>query len=582
MNTFATCTSGINRQTHNLATHFFIRNNLRWVLSVLVAAAPITASAENWNWQYFGPYDKNIGVPTNMINISNDIPSTLKNNVFLKLPEGKDIRKNNPNLITDDLGANLYFVENAEVTVAFLHEGAGFRNSLGFFTFDPKNRPATSAPLYNDVTKNIYNQKILFPNFSALGSGGALKVGDGLYLGKFQAGQAMGFTIVSNGYTNNTSVNPKQPASGVFYTIKSWNPESATNNLNAHTVLLSDPADGILALGFEDTNRAGGDHDFNDVIMVISVTPDTAIDRSRITALNEVKDTDGDSVPDALDVYPKDPERAFRKFYPSATGTGFGFVAFEDNWPRKGDNDMNDLVVAYRVIETLNAKKEVTALKLTYRMVARGAAYANGFGLHLPGIPASNIKLTAADAPEPTNIIVGDGAPQLLTPEAGQAEAVFILAQDTSLLTKSSGQGCKFFNTMPDCPYDKPVEIIANIQFKSPQPSVGTAPYNPFIYINGNRGMEVHLVDNPPTAKADTSQFGQGDDRSDAAKGRYYRTANNHPWALEIPEDWQYPSERKEITVTYPKFAGWAESGGANNKDWFQSNINQNAVYKAK
>jgi len=94
----------------------------------------MSASAVNWNWQYFGPYDKNIGAPTNMINIANEIPTTLKNNVFLKLPEGKDIRKNNPNLITDDLGANLYFVENAEVTVAFLHEGAGFRNSLGFFT----------------------------------------------------------------------------------------------------------------------------------------------------------------------------------------------------------------------------------------------------------------------------------------------------------------------------------------------------------------------------------------------------------------------------------------------------------------
>jgi LruC domain-containing protein len=178
--------------------------------------------------------------------------------------------------------------------------------------------------------------------------------------------------------------------------------------------------------------------------------------------------------------------------------------------------------------------------------------------------------------------MVGDGAPQLLTPEAGQTDAVFILAQNTTLLTQPSGQGCNYFNTIVGCPYNKPVEIIANIQFKVPQPSVGKAPYNPFIYINGNRGMEVHLVDHPPTAKADTSQFGQGDDRTDAAKGRYYRTVNNHPWALEIPEDWQYPSERKEITMAYPKFAGWAESGGASNNDWFLSNINQNAIYKAK
>ena len=550
--------------------------------AIIATMIPASVNAINWNWQYFGPYNPNIGVPTNMVNISSSIPPTLLSKVYSKLPEKTNIPKTNPNLITDDLGANLYFVENAEVTVAFLAEGAGYRNSVGFFTFNPKSRPATAAPLYNDITKANFNHRILFPNVSASGSGGALKVGDALYLGKFSAGQAMGFSIISNGYSTNTQVNPNQPESGVFYTIKSWNPEPVTNNLNAHTVLLSDPADSILALGFEDQNRNGAsDHDFNDVIMVITVTPDTAIDRSSINALDVNIDTDGDGVPDALDVYPKDPERAFRKFYPSATGTGFGYLAFEDNWPRKGDYDMNDLVVAYRVIETQNAKKEVTDLTLTYRLVGRGAQYANGFGVHFPAIAASNIKATAVDAPEPTNITVGSNAPQLLTPEAGQTDAVFIITPNASLLTPSAGAGCSFFNTLVGCPYNKPIEIIANIQLKSPQASVGTAPYNPFIYINGNRGMEVHLVDHPPTAKADLAQFGQFDDASQPAQGRYYRSVNNHPWALEVPEDWFYPREQKQISVAYPGFAGWVESGGVNNKDWYLTNINQNYIYKA-
>ena len=547
---------------------------------IMAGGAPLTAHAVDWGWQYFGPYDKATGAPTNMIDMSADATDKLLNEVFKKIPNGSRVPDKSPNLITDDLGANLYFVENAEVSIAYLHEGAGFKNSLGFFTFDPKKIPATADALYNSATKSQYNQKILFPNFSNdLNAGGVLKPGNGMYVGKFKAGQAMGFTIVSDGFKAGV-VNPKQSVNSVFYSIKGWNPEPAP--LNAHTVLLSDPATGRLVLGFEDQNRSGvSDHDFNDIVVLIKVTPDTAIDRSKITAMNESSDTDGDGVPDALDAYPKDPERAFRKFYPSAIGTGFGYLAFEDNWPRKGDYDMNDLVVAYRVIETQNARKEVTDLTLTYRLAARGAAYANGFGVHLPGVLASNIKATAVDAAEPTNITIGDGAPQLLTPEAGQTDAVFIIAPNTKALTPALGTGCAYFNTIVGCPYNKPIEIIANIQFQTPQASVGTAPYNPFIYINGNRGLEVHLVDHPPTAKADASQLGQGDDRSDPSKGRYYRTDKNHPWALEIPEDWVHPREQQEISVTYPNFPGWVESNGGSNKDWYLSKINPSTVYKA-
>jgi LruC domain-containing protein len=560
-------------------------------LSAMISSGlPISAGAVNWNWQYFGPYDENIGVPRNMISLKNDIPPTLLADVFKILPEKKDIKTNNPNLITDDLGANLYFVENAEVSVAFLEEGAGYRNSVGFFMFDPKSKPATANPLYDPATRTFHNQKILFPNFSKTGSGGALNPGDGLYLGKFKAGQAMGFTIVSNGYSKNTTknfpteVNPNQSEDTVFYSIRSWNPEAPSGNMNAHTVLLSAPASGVLALGFEDQNRTAksptSDHDFNDVILLIKVTPDTAIDRSRINALNNVQDTDGDGVPDALDVYPKDPARAFRNFYPSATGTGFGYLAFEDNWPQTGDYDMNDLVVGYRVIEVLNAKREVTDLKLTYRFSARGAAFKNGFGVHFPGVPASNVRLTASDAPEPTNIILNDGIPQKLSPEAEQADAVFIIAPNVNTLTPAP-EGCIFFNTEPNCPKANTIaDIVANIQFVTPVAKLGTAPYNPFIYINGVRDKEVHLVDHPPTAKSDSSLFGQGIDDSRPAQGRYYRSQKNIPWAIELPEDWKYPAERKDLGMAYHSFTGWVQSGGINDKDWYLRNINQSLIIK--
>lgn len=56
-------------------------------------------------------------------------------------------------------------------------------------------------------------------------------------------------------------------------------------------------------------------------------------------------DADNDGVPDALDAYPTDGERAFNSFYPNEVD--FATYAFEDLWPAYGDYDFNDLVVNF-------------------------------------------------------------------------------------------------------------------------------------------------------------------------------------------------------------------------------------------
>jgi hypothetical protein len=108
------------------------------------------------------------------------------------------------------------------------------------------------------------------------------------------------------------SSTPTKPTNAIFTTLKALNPEKPTAsdpNLNAHTVLLSKPEAGLLVLGFEDLNRAGGDHDFNDVLIAIQVTPFSAIDRTQVQALVKtvVLDSDGDSIPDTLDAFPSGP-----------------------------------------------------------------------------------------------------------------------------------------------------------------------------------------------------------------------------------------------------------------------------------
>jgi len=70
--------------------------------------------------------------------------------------------------------------------------------------------------------------------------------------------------------------------------------------------------------------------------------------------------------------------------------------------------------------------------------------------------------------------------------------------------------------TDKNAPYVTP--DIMNIKITMTEPFaialLGNPPYNPFIFINGNRSIEVHLPDMPQTDKASVANFGTGDDNS--------------------------------------------------------------------
>ena len=410
------------------------------LLAVGLATAPYNAHAKAW--QYWGEYNPNTGVPKVMVDMTSKMPSDLKARVLKKLPESLNI-KNNPEVkLSDDLGANIYLVKDAEVTVSFVDEGAGYLNSLGFFEFKADNLPKSGSEVID---------KIIFPNFSKP----ELKYGDAVALGRFKAGSAIGFTIASDAWKPALhAVNPNQSIDWIFRTLKNINPEiDDSRNLRAHTVLLSNSQDGLLILGLEDINRqVGGDNDFNDAIIAIHVTPFSAVDRSQITDLSLNKDinkidSDGDTVPDYLDAFPQDPMRSALRFYPSATG--YGRLAFEDLWPTKGDYDLNDLVVNYRSIETLNAQNQIVDVEMIYEFAARGGTNRSGFGVHLPGVDKNEILTKNADG-TPATVLIKDNSPAVALPiEAGQKEAVFIISPDVKAITPT-GQGwpCNFFNTV--------------------------------------------------------------------------------------------------------------------------------------
>ena len=548
------------------------------------------------DWVYFGtplaihPYEPSTGAPT-MAEFSRTLPAGLPampadllSKVRYTLPEGRDIRLNPQGLVPDsDDKTNVRFKEDAEVWVTFVTEGAGYRNSVGYFTYDPANPPTSPAQV---------KEKIIFVNVSEpspLDAAGSQHQNT-VRLGSFKAGQALGFMIVSDGYSSTGRLYNGKRIGGVkdnarptwvFYTLRALNPEAAgPQNLNVHTVVLKDAtaaADGYqrLVIGFEDINReSGGDHDFNDVVLAIHVTPGRAI--ANLQSLQTLvsaadKDTDGDGVKDALDEFPTDATRAFSRYYPGADT--WGTLAFEDQWPQRGDYDLNDVVMRYRGREIMNAAREVVGLEIDYSLQARGGLIDSGFGVHLPGI--------AAGAVASATLATGSGALQALAVEAGQSEATFVVFKSSLVqMPMSADANCPYANTRTNCQSVVAVPYRLLINFTQPLPSkLFAAPYNPFIFRSNRRGQEVHLPGKPPTRLAEAALLGSADDRSVVGTAKTYMDAQRRPWALDIPTPWAWPLEATDLLKPYPRFADWATSSGANARDWYLNGASPQYLY---
>ena len=276
-----------------------------------------------------------------------------------------------------------------------------------------------------------------------------------------------------------------------------------------------------------------------------------------------VKDSDGDGVPDNEDDYPNDATRAFNVYYPNQTG--WGTVTFEDLWPGKGDYDFNDLVLDYHFKSVLNASNQLVEFYTDYSVRAVGASMKNGFGLMIGGDPANVASVTGTHLTE--NYIHNNANGT----EQGQTNTVIILFDNA--FREIGNSGSAFINTKQSVPYVKPDTSHLHVVYTNPVSinTTGTAPYNPFLIVNGERGKEIHLAGEKPTDLVNTSYFGTDADATDPATGKYYQTKNNLPWALDLPVSFAYPDEQVNILNAYNYFGQWAESGGTVYQDWYMN-----------
>ncbi len=510
------------------------------LLFALLACKPVAAQiVTGWD---------DLGVPDNL---GEDYPVTgeMIQAINLALPEWSDIRISHPDYIASDERSRVVLTEEADVWVTFLHEGAGYRNVLGCFFYDPTDPPSSS----DDI-----DHEILFPNASFLNSGGGLETGDTIYLGTRPAGSAIGFWLRANAW-NGSGVNDW---GWTFYSIMDLN-EETDPDLRPHMVLLWQEDDQQLVLSYEDILRTepSCDQDFNDAVFLVHTNPPEAVDLGDIVDLPGEADADGDGVADHADAYPNDPERASVQYTPSASD--FEVLAFEDQWPHKGDYDFNDLVLRYRFRELLHADGGIKEFNMVIEPLARGAAYHNALAIQLPVAEAEieSVELWR------DNIVVD--ASTCLEVDGGNQSVlrVFMDAHDELPSSGSSG----FANTVVGEDLVSAPTVEMRVIFVTPilRADLGLPPYNPFIFRSASRGHEIHLLDRPPSTRVIDDYFGSADDISDPSDGRYYRDSNGFPWALILPSDWAHPTERDQISWAYDHFSDWVGSGGESYSDWY-------------
>lgn len=274
-------------------------------------------------------------------------------------------------------------------------------------------------------------------------------------------------------------------------------------------------------------------------------------------------DDDNDGVSNAWDDYPNDNTRAFDNFWPQL---GWSSLAFEDLWPAQGDYDFNDLVTDYRFTIVTNAQNKVTDLTAVFAVRAVGGSFHNGFGFQLsPTIPSTSLSSAGSRITAGYMTLGNNGL------ETGQTKPTFVVFDD-AWQGFSPVAGFIGINTSPGTTWRVPDTLSLRIGLPTgmyTQTDLNLLSFNPFMVINGIRGREIHLPDHEPTSLADPSLFGTGADDSDPASGRFYKTNNNLPWALNISDRFDYPSEKSDILKAHLRLAEWAQSEGVLYPDWF-------------
>lgn len=190
------------------------------------------------------------------------------------LPENVNSQERHPEYFADTLHTNVILTKESNVYISFLHEGAGYRNTFGYYTYNLGDEPESP----DGLEKNV-----LFKEVDG-SEGGTPK------MKKFQIGDApfpentvIGFYVVIN------SINEEGELTEGDYTLYS-DIYLNENGEQQFTLMYNEDCKDLI-LTYEDILLPEGDLDYNDGVFIISDNPtdtivSTSFDLSKIPLAN--------------------------------------------------------------------------------------------------------------------------------------------------------------------------------------------------------------------------------------------------------------------------------------------------------
>ncbi len=216
--------------------------------------------------------------------------------------------------LNTDFDPYLPLNQEATVSVTFLDEGAGYRNSLGYFTFQEFSFDGLSkGDIDGDGSGTVSLNELgavngvawnwVFPNASEAGGGGSLVAGDTVQLNMgnpLEAGTRVSFFLAQNAWEGgDVSSEVLDGDTQIMYGLDFLNPEADfTSTVDSNladarhvAMLFADESKQQVIMGFEDLNRIDryandynyrSDEDFNDAVFLVSADPADAFGESNI------------------------------------------------------------------------------------------------------------------------------------------------------------------------------------------------------------------------------------------------------------------------------------------------------------
>lgn len=253
-------------------------------------------------------------------------------------------------------------------------------------------------------------------------------------------------------------------------------------------------------------------------------------------------------------------------YYPSAQQGGWGTLLFEDMWPELGDYDFNDLAANYKIqvyFEKKDGKDYLTGILIAVRL--------NALGGNMPYTLC--LQMDECNSGQISSVEDYGSAENSFKWENPKADTWPLFSFHWA--AQKGSNGGKYYNTEEGCEVSDLSQNQITL-FISPKGDIELK--NHFIhgtynfFIRHNNGKEIHLKGYKPTeAFAETYRKIVAENEH-LSSDNYYCTKDGFVWGIKVPKGINHARETIDFGVAYPQFKNWVQTGGVENKEWYEDN----------